>query len=379
MNYCSMKKKLKFRCEFIQNFEAKTSEIKHYSIISAKNEINYLLKLKKLKNDDNIEFGSLLLSVSNLNQFIHSIKNIREMCFLDKNVCFYSNNYFEGLVDSFIFFENYCFQLFHIPTYKIKYDLEYFQKLLKTASTRLLIENELKNTKQDNKVKILLLSPFSVQSKINFIIELIMKKAGIRILKSEFVSKIDDLPFIFDGFHKNDVLFRLISSFYEKRESYMIIYESDFANNHFQDSFVQNLFNFDKNVTFQGINKLLKMNVFEYEQFSNQKSQKNAKIQEKYQKIAKKSSFSIFDFSEYFKNIFSFQNNDNNISITFEKYKKYQYQIFLAKYFGLFYINKELPPAKFDLFQKTRPVAFFIRPNFVCFKEAIWFFLQKLG
>lgn len=370
--YQSLAKKLERRLKFIQNLNSFSSKDSNRIEIDGNDFEKTVNSFKLFKNNCNIEFPVIFCCPLVYFDLRAILSHLNNQFNVENPLIQFSANNFEGLVDGAIFFKKSFSSLYSIPKLSLNFDLHQVQQSLNEESVRYLLEKELIDKLGDEPVHLIIFSGFSVNSNFHLLTLLIMQMAGIRILKAFPVESGEQVPLVFDSFLENQELFQMICKFYEKEPCFVILYRLDPQNEQFQNSFVQNLFNFDSNLTFQSTIRI-------FETKSNLLVSSFEKIITAKESVARilVSSNSVFDICENLKHEYFKLKNTNQISLL-ESYKKYVAHSFLSKCFGLLYINKSLESNQSDLFQKTRPFYIIIKPQMVEFKDALVYFLKKL-
>jgi hypothetical protein len=284
--------------------------------------------------DDNKTSLKILISSPNIEVLRLNIRklkdNIPKMFF---NLI--STSVFEGVVDFLIFFRSNFFEHFHIPRLKSIFQSDETNKDSKATHP---IDRR-KEQQRNCQFRVLVLPPFIVSNKLNCLIKLLVKQAGLLLVDSKIVNYNDQLDFMFHGFEENQILHDILIKNFRGGQTELVLYKTFTDHENFIEELFESIFDIPSDISFSSVFAIQKLGAGFLDQFSFRGKQ-TYKHTDKVN--SPKSVCKLIGLASFLKEKYCGDQVVSQSALTIQSsYLEYSCLLLMYKYFGLAFMNFE--------------------------------------
>lgn len=373
-SYSKFKRKLVLLQHFIDQMDATPIQVFQRTEV-LKLDFGHLVRdFEHFKNKPECQFFSILCSVSDMNTCTQAEVLLKNNSCSDFGIIKHSQNEFEGLVESFLFFGKPTLSFFGLQRLSLAIDLESYQQITKTSSFRLAEERQMKDPFESDVYQVILFPAFAIRNRMHCLIKLIMSVAGVQIVRSTFTEDLNELAFVLNQFEGNSQLSDLIHKIYSRSPCYYIVCKVFHRNLEMMQSLIRRLFNFDDSLTFETTKAILGMKASDWIPLVSNGAQKEFN---KTCTLNNANQAYVFDVQNFMKSEFLGISSNSQL-IDLESYKQFACHSFLAKSFGSLCLSRQVDCRHLEPMHSGRPCFVLIKPAFFRFRDCLTLFFRKL-
>lgn len=256
-----------------------------------------------------------------------------------------SKTVYEGTVDFLLFFRKGFFEHFKIPQIHSQ-----FSPKVNDESAKGNFRGS--DLRPNTFVRVMILSPFLVNNKLNSLIKLLMRQSGLLILETARVKFDDRFKFIFKGFEGNPLLHGLLVKNFVHKEIELVLYQGFSGYESFIDELLDAVLDIPVEISFGMINDLNKVNKSLWENSASKATHSNP-FCNFHLKVIKLDAFLKHKFLEQP----SVRYANSAFKAAYFEYLSFE---LMYRYFGLLYMNFEWTENFRDIFDRRSESAYLL-------------------